>query len=76
VTRVFEDLGVPVSQTLDLCETVIVSDGKCAARSYCVDQLTAMWLIGDGVVEFCDAQGAVLRIVNLFEQTTPQRLAA
>jgi len=76
VTRVFEDFGVTVSQSLDLRETVIVSDGKCAARSYRVDHLTAMWLIGDGVVEFCDAQGAVLRIVNLLEQTTPKRLAA
>ena len=76
VIGVFEDLGAAVSHSFDLNETILVSDGKYAARSYRVDQLVAMWLIDVGIVQFYDADGTMIRHVNLLEETSPQRMAA
>jgi hypothetical protein len=76
VAKTFESLGAVVSDSRDLDETIIVSDGKYVARSYRVDQLTAMWLIEHGIVQFYDSDGTMLRTVNLFEGITPLPAAA
>ena len=67
VVRTFGSLGAVVSDSRDLDETIIVSDGKHVARSYRVDQLWAMWLFEHGMVQFYDSDGTMLRTVNLFE---------
>ena len=76
VVKTFESLGAVVSDSGDLDETIIVSDGKYVARSYRVDQLLAMWLFEHGIVQFYDSNGTMLRTVNLFEGITPLRAAA
>jgi hypothetical protein len=76
VAKTLENLGAVVSDSRDLDETIIVSDGKYVARSYRVDQLWAMWLFEHGIVQFYDSDGTMLRTVNLFEEITSLRAAA
>jgi len=45
----------------DVTETVLVDDGKDVARSYVADRLMAMWLVEEGIVQFYDADGNLLR---------------
>jgi hypothetical protein len=76
VIGVFKDLGATITHSFDLKETILVSDGRYAARSYRVDQLVAMWLIDVGILQFYDADGSMIRQVSLFEEMSPQRMAA
>lgn len=76
VVRTFQEMGVSVSSPLDLDETILLDDGRYVARSYRVEGLMAMWLVGMGIVQFYDAEGNMLRVVNLFTEHEPQRLAA
>jgi hypothetical protein len=57
-------------------ETILIDGGKCAARSYRLDGLMAMWLIEVGILQFYDADGAMLRTINLFQELEPVKLAA
>jgi hypothetical protein len=76
VVRVFKELGTPASDSDDLNETIIVSDGKYVSRSYRMERLYAIWLIDDGIVVFHDTDGCILRRANLFEQPGTHRMAA
>jgi hypothetical protein len=76
VFRTFQDFGAPVFRALDLDETVLVDSGRYAARTYRTDGFMAMWLLEIGIVQFYDAEGHMLRTVNLFEELEPQRMAA
>ncbi|MFV2067698.1 MAG: hypothetical protein ACC645_12040 [Pirellulales bacterium] len=76
VTRTLETLGSPFESLADLRETVLLSDGRYSARSYRVDGFMAMWFVDVGIVQFYDADGNMLRTVNLFEEREPQRMAA
>jgi len=60
----------------DLDERILLDAGKYVARSYQVDDYMAMWLIEAGIVQFYDADGNMLRTVNLLEEALPRRLAA
>ena len=76
VLKTFGELGVIVESPLDLDETILLDDGRYVARSYQIDGLLAMWLIGVGIVQFYDAEGIMLRTVNLFIERDYQRMAA
>ncbi len=60
----------------DLEETILIDDGKCAARSYRVQDYMAMWLLGVGIVQFYDAEGNMLATVNIFKDLEPVKMAA
>ncbi|MCR4412959.1 MAG: hypothetical protein NUV77_11120 [Thermoguttaceae bacterium] len=76
VQRVFQELGVPAAPLDELAETLLIEDRRYLARSYRAGELWAMWLIDLGVVQFYDADGRMLRTLNLFHELEPQRAAA
>ena len=76
VLRTFQDFGAAIFSSLDLDETILVDDGRYAARTYKADGYMAMWLLQIGIVQFYDAEGNMLLTVNLLEEREPQRMAA
>ena len=76
VVRTFMEFGAAPSSLFDLHETILIHDGQYAARSYRTDELMAMWLVEVGIVQFYDADGNMLRTVNLFQELEPMKLAA
>lgn len=76
VHRTFLELDVDEDALLDMDERIMLDDGRYVARSYRVDDFLAMWMIDVGLVQFYDADGNMLRTVNLFEEIEPQRMAA
>ncbi len=76
VVGMFERFGASPQSLFDLEEKIKIDRGKCVARSYQVDGLMAMWLMGIGIVQFYDADGNMLATVNLLEEAVPQRMAA
>lgn len=76
VARTFEEFGARAGTPAELNETVLIDDGMYRGRSYRRDGLMAMWLVEVGILQFYDADGNMLRTVNLFEELEPQRLAA
>lgn len=76
VFRTFLELDVDEDCLTDLDERIMLDDGRYIARSYRVDDYLAMWMIDVGLVQFYDADGNMLRTVNLFEEIESQRMAA
>ncbi len=76
VVRVFLDLGAPSRSIFALRETVLRNAGQPADRQYQVDGLRAVWQTTRGIVTFYDAEGVLLRTVNLLEETAPLAVAA
>jgi hypothetical protein len=76
VAQVFESYDVEIRSLSDLDETILIDDGRYAARSYKVDGYMAMWLVEIGVLQFYDEEGNMLQTVNLFEELEPHRMAA
>ncbi len=78
VIRTFEYFDVYLDSPWDLDETILIDAGRYSARTYRIGDCMAMWLLGIGVVQFYDADGTMLRTVNLLEELEPQqqRLAA
>jgi hypothetical protein len=76
VFRTFLELDVDEERLSDLDERIMLDGGRYVARSYRVDEYLAMWMIDVGLVQFYDADGNMLRTVNLFEEIEPQRMAA
>lgn len=76
VFRTFLELDVDEDCLTDLDERIMLDEGRYVARSYRVENLLAMWMIDVGLVQFYDANGNMLRTVNLFEEIEPQRMAA
>ena len=76
VFRTFLELDVDEECLDDLDERLHLDDGRYVARSYRVDDLLAMWMIEVGLIQFYDDEGNMLRTVNLFEEISPQRMAA
>ena len=74
VVQSFRDLGL--GNPLDLEENILIDDGRYAGRSYRAGDLMAMWLIEVGLVQFYDADGNMLRTINLFEEVKPLKMAA
>lgn len=76
VVRTFEDFGAEEEMLGDLNETILIDDGRYRGRSYRAEEWLAMWLVEIGLLQFYDAQGNMLRSINLFEEWKPQRMAA
>jgi hypothetical protein len=76
VIQIFAELGAALPTLFDLEETVLVDDGKYAARSYRVEGYMAMWLLEVGIVQFYDAEGNMLATVNLLKELEPLKMAA
>jgi hypothetical protein len=76
VLRTFEDFDVFADSPWDLDETILIDDGRYSARTYKLAGHMAMWLLEIGIVQFYDDVGNMLRTVNLWEELSPQRLAA
>ena len=70
------ELGAIVDSMHEVLETVLVEAGTCIARTYRADGLKAVWLLEEGIVQFTDTHGHVLRVVNLYEEMAPVRMAA
>ena len=76
VVQVFEGLGVDVYSPSDLDESILIDEGRYAARSYRIDGFMAMWLVEIGLLQFYDADGNMLQTVNLLSELEPHRMAA
>ena len=76
VARVMEEFGARLEGQAGVAETIIVDDGKCLARSYVADRLMAMWFVEEGIVQFYDSDGNLLRTANLLKKMEQQRSAA
>jgi len=76
VIEVFEEYGIVIRDLKDLNETLLIQNGRYHARSYRAGGLLAMWLIHAGLVQFYDADGTMLRTINLFRNLKPQAMAA
>jgi hypothetical protein len=76
VGRYFVDLGLAADETDDIEENIRIDRGRCVARCYRVSEMFAMWLVDCGVLQFYDADGEMLRTVNLFTELQPRRAAA
>jgi hypothetical protein len=76
VIQSFLELDVDDDVLAELEEKLLIEEGRYFARSYLAGDLFAMWLIEVGVLQFYDADGNMLRTVNLFEELMPVRLAA
>jgi hypothetical protein len=74
VIRTFEFFDVYLDSPWDLDETILIDDGRCSARSYRINDCMAMWLIDIGIVQFYDADGNMLRTVNVLEELEPQEM--
>ena len=76
VVRTFLDLGGAPETLLDLKETVFIGSGRCMARCYRTDDLRAVWPPSDGVIQFYDAEGTLLRTISLLEEKAPPLMVA
>ena len=76
VVGMFERFGASPQSLFDLEEKIKIDRGKCVARSYQVEGLMAMWLMGIGIVQFYDADGNMLATINLLEEAVPQQMVA
>ncbi len=76
VFRTFLELDVCEEILDDLDERLLLDEGRYVARSYRLDDYLAMWMIDVGLIQFYDAEGNMLRTVNVFEEIEPQRMAA
>ena len=76
VVGMFERFGASPQTLFDLEETIRIDRGRHIARTYRVEGLMAMWLMGIGIVQFYDADGNMLATINLLEEAVPQQMVA
>lgn len=76
VTRTFTELGVTVHSSSDLEETILSDEIGRNARSYQIGGYKAMWLVEVGSLQFYDAEGRMLRTINLLEDPQEIKSAA
>ena len=74
VARTFVELGARA--VFNLRETLFLEHGKCLAVAYRVDRLSAVWRCEDGIIEFRNAEGSVLRTLSLPEEEKSSSEAA
>ncbi len=76
VVRTFEEFAVTHFSMSAMKETILIDNGCYVARSYRAGGFMAMWLVGVGIVQFYDADGNMLRTINLLRELEPQRMMA
>jgi hypothetical protein len=67
VVRAIAQLEAKIIGVSDLDEQILVDEGH-VARSYKVGGYLAMWLVEVGVLQFYDAEGNMIKTINLLEQ--------
>jgi hypothetical protein len=76
VLQMFRRLGQSPECPCDVEEKVLIAAGGCAAWTYRIGNLMAMWMVEVGIVQFYDAEGNLVAMVNLLKELTPQQAAA
>ena len=76
VVWTFRELGLPPCRLFDMEERIVMRKGRYAARSYRTDELMAFWMVDIGLLQFYDADGRMLRTINLFSRVEPLAAAA
>lgn len=76
VTEIFASQGVQLGPRHALNEHVRIDRGRCVARTYRAGGLMAMWFVDYGLLQCYDAQGAMLRAINLLQALQERRQAA
>jgi hypothetical protein len=66
VSRTFSDMGA--RDVFSLRETLFLENGRCLAVAYRADALSAVWCWTDGIIEFRNAEGKVVRTLSLPEE--------
>ena len=74
VVRTFLELGA--RGVFNLRETLSLNRGRCLAVAYRADEWIAVWCCEDGVIEFRNAEGNVLRTLSLPEEERSSSEAA
>lgn len=76
VVQTFLEFDIAEDALSDLEEIMLNEEDRYFARTYLAGNLFAMWLVEVGILQFYDAEGNMLRTVNLLEQRRPKRMAA
>lgn len=76
VACILKDLGRGPAKLTDVKETVFLNGSECMARSYRYDGWMAMWLVEDGIVQFYDAEGEMLRTLSFLDKPNHDNVAA
>jgi hypothetical protein len=76
VIGIFDEFGSPIRDSGDLNETIVINEGRYVGRSYRTEGICATWMIADGIIQFQDTDGRILRTINLFRRKAGYRLAA
>lgn len=76
VVAQFRQLGIEAKQADAPAETILIREGRYRGRSYRSEGLLAMWLNELGLVQFYDADGAMLTTINLHDRPADRRAAA
>ena len=63
IAHTFVELGA--SDVFNLRKTLFLENGRCLAVAYRTGELSAVWCCADGIIEFRNAEGNVLRTLNL-----------
>jgi hypothetical protein len=69
-------LGAVIFTGAQVEETLLVRDGRCVARSYRTGDHFAMWLVELGLLQFYNAEGDMVLVLNLLEEAASERRAA
>ncbi|MEI8375727.1 MAG: hypothetical protein WCJ35_23135 [Planctomycetota bacterium] len=73
VDQVFIELGA--GNVFDISITLFIDGGRCLAIAYHVEDLSAVWCFEDGIIEFHDRNGTLLRTLNLLNDNSPSSIA-
>ena len=76
VIEAFRDFGAGGTKPLDLRETDHFHKGRCVRRTYRAAGLMAAWVFEVGIVQVYDANGHIVRRINMLEELVPNRVAA
>jgi hypothetical protein len=76
VLRSFAEFSGEQLDDLALAEMILINEGKYRGRTYRSHGLMAMWLLDVGIVQIYDAEGRMLRTINLLEEQDLLRRAA
>lgn len=76
VLRMFRDADPEFVDGDEFSENLLVDDGRLMARTYRSPGLMAMWMMDVGIVQLYNADGDMLRTINVFEECEPYRAAA